>query len=49
MQGIQKGKKRPYSVRGRPEKNPAKLRRERAYARGASRPGDKPNPPKNQE
>lgn len=37
--------KAPYSERGRPEKNPARLRRERAYARGASRPGDKPNEP----
>lgn len=38
--------KNPYKVRGRPEKNLSRLRRERAYARGGSRPGDRPNPPK---
>lgn len=38
-------KKRPYKARGRPEKNPRRLRQERAWARGASRPGTAPNPP----
>lgn len=37
--------KAPYKVRGRPEKNPNRLRAERAYKRGASKPGDRPNAP----